>query len=386
MKINAVILLISIVLTFPCSAQTSSNLTAISIENDQQFEGFELLQPVDKKLFVLAEHWHNIRSVPKATLKVLRYLHNEANVRVLAIEQGASAAYMINHYLATGDTVMLRQIVRNTMFWGKENHAFFQDLFAFNQTLPENERISVQSIDIEYKMESAIFVINQWLEGKEIPEALEQTVGNFRRIYEETKGHREQFNGLAVMFYYDKDFVSDLVDLTLIDLESQPTAYEELFGKQAAQFTTMIKDMRDGLRFDYTNPLTNYKFRDRLIHTKFLELVDSHPGAGILCVIGMRHATKGSSIYKLNTQVDSPLKDKVMNIRISALYNKSFMSGDLRRINFAYPKQLKLNTATLIRHDASDPTLKSKKSFDYTLFINEDGSLTAFDNVFKGEY
>jgi len=61
------------------------------------------------------------------------------------------------------------------------------------------------------------------------------------------------------------------------------------------------------------------------------------------------------------------------------------MSSDLRRINFTFPKQLKKNSATLIKHDPDDPELKSKKSFDYTLFINDGGNLTPFENVYKGE-
>ncbi len=50
----------------------------------------QLLEIDDQQLFVLAEHWHNIRSVPRATMKVLKYLHENANVRILAIEQGQS--------------------------------------------------------------------------------------------------------------------------------------------------------------------------------------------------------------------------------------------------------------------------------------------------------
>ena len=384
MNSRAILFCFALALLNVLNAQTTtSNLNSISIQKDDNFNGFDLFDIRDQQLFVLAEHWHNIKSVPRATMKVLKYLHQNGNVRILAIEQGQSAAYLINQFLASGDTLVLRYIARNTMFWGKENYAFFQDLFEFNEILPEEERITVESIDIEYKMESAIFMMNQLIEGKEIPPSLDPTIGQFRKIFEDTREHREQYDGLSVMFYYDKEIVTQLVRHTLYDIENQSEVYLDFFGSDFVQFATMILDMDDGLMFDYTNPNTNYKIRDRLIYGKFTELLETYPDKGILCVIGMRHATEGSSISMLNTMSYSPLQNKVMNIRISALFHKSFKSSDLRRINYTFPDQLKINSATLIKHDLNDPKFKFKKTFDYTLFINDDGNLTPFENVYK---
>ncbi len=346
----------------------------------------DLLETVDQQVFVMAEHWHNIRSVPAATLKLLKYLHQHANVRILAIEQGKSAAYLVNKYLDSGDSVVLRQIVRNTMFWGKENYAFFQNLYRFNQTLPKAERVMVRSIDIEYKMESAIFVINELIADKEVPESLTHTVGVFQQMFEDTRAHREQYDALAVMYYYDREFVTQLVEYTLVDIGNNTSHYEDFFGTSYDQFATVIKDMSDGLFFDYTNPNTNYKFRDQLIYEKFLDLLRENPKTGMLTVFGLRHATKPSSIHRLSTESQSPIYGKVTNIRVTALHLKMFKSADLRRINFAFPKVLKTNNATLIKHDPDDPRLKSTKPFEYTLFINDNGSLTPFENRLKEDY
>ncbi|MEQ9467499.1 MAG: erythromycin esterase family protein [Ekhidna sp.] len=368
------------------AAQPTPNIRPISIENDKNFDGFELIEPDSNQVFVLAEHWHNIRSVPKATMKVLRYLHKKGNVRILAIEQGASVAHMVNSYLDSGDTTTLRQIVRNTMFWGKENWQFFEDLRAFNQSLPKKQRVRVESIDIEYKMEAAIFVINEMIGDKEIPESLSGTLGTFKLIFEETRSHRESYQGLSVMYYYDRDLVESLVLTTINELERKSETYSEFFGDDFVKFATMILEMDDGLTFDYTNPNNNYKFRDRLIYQKFEELAEANPDEGILCVIGMRHATKGSSIHKLDNLTFSPLYGKVMTIKISALFNKMIISSDLKRINFNYPQLLKTNPATLIKHDDNDAALKSSKSFDYTIFINSNGELTPFEKVYKEDY
>lgn len=367
-------------------AQTSVNIHAISIEQDDNFEGYDLIDIDSNQVFVLAEHWHNIRKMPRATMKILRYLHANGNVRILAIEQGASAAHMINNYLLTGDSTMLRSIVRNTMFWGKEHWDFFEDLRAFNLTLPEDEKVFVKSIDIEYKMESAIYVINELIGEKEIPEALTATIGVFQEIFEEAREHRESYQGLSVMYYYDREIVEGLVLKTIDEMEHKSEIYTNYFGQDFIQFATMILEMDDGLTFDYTNPNNNYKFRDRLIYKNFISLVEEYPETGVLCVIGMRHATKGSSIYKLDNLDFSPLQNQVMIIKTSALFNKLMISSDLKKVNFNYPNQLKVNPATIIKHTSEDAALKSSKSFDYTIFINSTGELTPYENVFKEDY
>lgn len=366
-------------------AQIPTNIQAVSIEADNNFEGYDLIEIDSNQVFVLAEHWHNIRTVPKATMKILRYLHEKGNVRILAIEQGASAAYMVNSYLESGDTTMLRKIARNTMFWGKENWTFFEDLRAFNQTLPDDEQVFVRSVDIEYKMESAIFVINELIGDKIIPETLENTVGIFKQLFESTREHRESFQGLSVMYYYDREVVESLVLKTIDEMERKSEKYTTFFGDDFVQFATMILEMDDGLTFDYTNPNNNYKFRDRLIYKKFITLAEEYPNTGILCVIGMRHATKGSSIYKLDKLDFSPFQNQVMIIKVSGLFNKLIISSDLRKFNFNYPGQLKVNPATLIKHGDDDTALKSSKDFDYTLFINSTGELTPFNKVYKDD-
>lgn len=365
--------------------QSTSQMVAVSIAQDDDFSGYDLLNEPNKRLFVLGEHWHNIQAVPEANLKLLQYLHRSHGVRVLAIEQGTSAALMVNQYLENGDTTLLRDIARYTMYWAREHWTFFEQLRAFNLKLPAGERIRVHSVDIEYKMEPAVYIINQWLKDKVIPDSLSRTLGEFVRIFEETREHRESYQNLLVHFYYPKDYMAQLVANTLADLQVRPEAYEQVLADRFEDFQEMITDMQHGLLFDYTNPLTNYKYRDTLIEGKFLELADEYPSEGILCVIGMRHMEKRSSIYKLNERSGSPWENQVVKIRLSALYNGGFFSGDLRRLNFSYPNQLKDQDATLIQHTSTDAPLRSKKGFDYTLFLNRNGQLKPFKKVYRGE-
>ena len=42
------------------------NVQEISINHDDDFKGFELIEVEGIQLFALGEHWHNIKSVPQA--------------------------------------------------------------------------------------------------------------------------------------------------------------------------------------------------------------------------------------------------------------------------------------------------------------------------------
>ena len=384
--LRKLVILIALLSTLHTRSQSSEDIRPISIGGNDDFSGFESIEIANERLFVLGEQSHTIAKGPQTTMKLLRHLHSNANVRVLAIEHGTSTAVMINDYLSSGDTTDLRHIARNTMMWSKENWAFLQDLRIFNLSLPATERVNVRSIDIEYKMESAIYYMVQLIGDKTIPEELEATIGVFSEMYNQSKDDREKYQGIAINHYYDKELVQQLVGFTLEDLIAQERIYKEFFGSDYSGFTMLVQDMYDGLIFDFTNPNTNYKFRDRLIYQKFIRLLDEFPDVGILCTIGARHASKPSSIHQLRTYDVSPIKDRVMTIRLSALYNGFFLSSDFRKINFNYPNILKSQEASLIRHNPENRFLKSKDRFDYTLFINDSGILTPFDKVLREDY
>ena len=360
-------------------------VNSIDIDSNDNYDGFQFLDTEEKHLFFLAESQHAIRMTPVVTLKFLKYLHDEANVRILAIEHGYSVEYLINQYLDRQDTTLLRQISRNSMYWGKENYAFLKELALYNNQLPDNEKILVKSIDIEYKQESALLLIRKLIGEKEIPIPLIPTLGEFKRIVDDKKEHREQFDGLNLLFYYDKAEVANLVSSSLSHIESSKKLYSDFFNDDFTHFNTIIEDLEKGIRFDYTNSNSNYKYRDDIIYEKFVSLIEEHPNTGILCAIGLRHTTEKSSGNRLDSQAGSPLVNKVMTIRISALQKKGISKKNLRKLNDSLDDFLLTNRSTLIKHDKTVRFLRQAGLYDYTLFINDVNKLTPFKNSYYGK-
>ena len=301
---SALGIIIGLLIAFsPIHAQpaTSGNLSAIDIKSECDFSGFGLLQTWGKRYFFLGEETsHNLKQTPAVTFKFLKYLHKEANVRVLAIEHGYSVAYLINQYLSNPDSMLLRQISRNTMYWGKENYYLIRQLARFNSQLPDTEKITVEAIDIEYKAESAVLLVNKLISTKKIPKELDITLGGFKRIFEEKRSHREQFDGLIVPFYYDKARISSLVATTVGHLRDNDVLYKDFFGADFTHFARMIRDLESGiLNYNYIRPRKHLRFRDDIMFNRMVDIALRHKEKNILCVVGSRHIEKGFSGYRI---------------------------------------------------------------------------------------
>src|ERR1041385_3495905 len=163
------ILLIAVLVTVACHAQHKSPIAKLNVEYQESFDGFDLLDVTNKNVFIIAEDTHNRISMPRTTLKFLRYLYQVNGTRVLAIEAGTSTAWLINKYLANQDTLLLNDIIRHTFYWGIEHREFLQELAKWNQQLDEDRKIRVVSADIELKQESVVLALNVLMEKRAIP-------------------------------------------------------------------------------------------------------------------------------------------------------------------------------------------------------------------------
>ena len=224
----------------------------IDIQYNDNFGGFELINLTDKKVFIIAEDVHNRRLTPAMTLKFLQFLYHQQKIRTIAIEGGVSTALLLNYYLESGDTTLLREIARHSFFWSKEHFVYYQTLAAWNNTLPLDQRIVFESADIEIKQESVILALNIILDDRPIPAPISK-LESFRTIFKEKESHRKQYLGLNVQYYYDKKRCSTLVDEVLGDLKLNEDAYKTFFSEKYNLFKTMMIDLKAQYIFDLSH-------------------------------------------------------------------------------------------------------------------------------------
>lgn len=132
-----------------------------SIE-DYDVETIEKLKPIadislldsvlkDYRIFVTGENHTYISDNINMKMEMIKYLKSKAGVKNLIIELGFSRGYLINTYI-NSDTTFLNLLSNTT---NEKYLDFYKLLRTYNQTLPENERISVHGIDVERFPEDA---------------------------------------------------------------------------------------------------------------------------------------------------------------------------------------------------------------------------------------
>ena len=369
-------------------AQKSNLCTQnLNIGYNQAYEGFHRLDLEGYRLFFLGETQHLLLKTPALTIKLLTYLHQYASTRIWAIEQGHSAAFLINKYLDRPDSALLRQIARNTLFWGKESIEALVQLSIYNRKLPPHQKIIVKGIDVEYKPAPAILMFNMLMAGKPIPESLMPTLGQIRQIFEDTRAHREQYEALMVHFYYDKVKFTDIVSRTYAHWKASPAMYKSYFGHDYHHFEQSLEGLMAGfIRYDYSKPTRKIKARDQFIYDALAKIGEAHPNKGVLCVIGSGHLLRNTSGDWLRRSASSPYQGKTLNLFLHAPFGSKLKPYRIKKANNLLSGILLNQPATLIENKEGCQVFGSLNwHADYYVFLNDGRYYTSFSNAFNDE-
>ena len=353
----------------------------IDLDYNANFTGFELFNAGNNRAVIIAEDVHNRQAGPALTLKFLQFLNLHNDIRTLCIEGGTSTAYLINLYLESQDTVLLREIVRHTFYWSQEHYQFFIKLATWNKTLPSDKKITVKSADIEIKQESVILAMNILLEGRTIPPKIAK-LETFRAVFKDKEGHKNKYQALNVRYYYDKEKCSALVNQILQDINVDDTNYKNFFQERYDLFKTMMKDLQTQYEFNYRSNY-KFKFRDDIIYTKLVNLTKTTP-EGFLYIVGFKHAREGSSSFRLKFDNTSPVKGQVLIINTTGRKkNGTYMGAkDVTQIATHYPRIFSSGNV-LIKNDGRNQTFT--QFLDYTLALENNLHVKAFKNSYTGK-
>lgn len=367
-----------------CSAgfgQETWPLVKLNVEYGQPVNGFEIFEIEDKDVVIIGEDAHNRIDMPRTTLKFLQYLHKVNDTRVLAIEAGSSTAWLINEFLESQDTLLLREIARHTFFWGVEHCEFLVELAKWNEHLRVDEKVKVVSADIEIKQESVVLTLNRLMQHREIPTSM-SGLNTFRDVFEEKSIHRNQFDALNVRYYYDRIKCEKAAKETLVDINRRPDQYELFFGPNLQFVKTMLQDLMALYRFNYKD--WNFVDRDEIIYQK---LVNLH-AAGVtrfLYVVGGKHTGVGASSYRLEHESGSPFNGRIVFVNITGKKTNGKFEGakDVSELSRLLPGIFCLDCNVAIHNDGTNKLLTQIP--DYTIAFKNDEHVRRFKNTFVGK-
>lgn len=334
-----------------------------------------------KSVVIVAEYAHNMIAMPRTTLKLLQHLHKANNTRALVIEAGASTAWLINKFLDSQDTLLLRDIARHTFFWGIEHWEFWQELAIWNEQLPVDEKIKVVSADIEIKQESVVLALNILMQQKDIRASM-PGLKTFRDVFDEHSTQRNRFNALNVPYYYDKGRCEGAAKQTLTDIDNRPNEYHLAFGSDLPLVKTMLQDLLSQYKYDYQD--RNFVWRDKIIYQKLLDIHASGLTT-FLYVVGEKHTYAGASSYRLGHEPTSPLKGRVVLIDITGRKpNGKFQeAAAVSKLSRLFPETFCADCNVIIHNDGSSRLLTQTPN--YTIAFKNYEHVRRFTRTFDGE-
>ncbi|MCL6457147.1 MAG: hypothetical protein K6T85_03990, partial [Gorillibacterium sp.] len=88
-------------------------------------------------------------------------------------------AYFLNQYLESGDTEILNRMysqLQGTNAWTKDHYGQWELLYKLNQILPEERKIHVVGIDVEFQYLTALAYMAEVLPDRELPQEIREPI------------------------------------------------------------------------------------------------------------------------------------------------------------------------------------------------------------------
>ncbi|MCP4450790.1 MAG: erythromycin esterase family protein [Planctomycetes bacterium] len=209
---------------------------------------------------ILTGEGHGISANYPLRRAFLLYLKDRVDLDYLLLELGPSQAGVLNQYLKTGDTELLDRLYaywEGTYEWTQESYAFWPFVYAFNQTLPVNERLVCVGIDVEHQPAHAVTYLKSLLPEKEAPLLIAKHIQGVR-LYPEN-----QANGF------------DLGTKLSTSIKANPKTYKDFLGEAFFEFK-IVTDSLEAARQAYAsrqsdgNRTAFSQIRDKQMYDNFL--------------------------------------------------------------------------------------------------------------------
>lgn len=213
-----------------------------------------LLEPdlASHQVFLTGEN-HAIAENYQITYAFLTYLNQKADVVYNLAEIPWSIGQEINRYLKTGDEASLLAVHRNavgTTAGTADSLAYWRQVYAYNQTLPEAKRIEVIGIDGELEATSPFYHLQRLLPATPAPDAIAPLIA----AIEPLTTRQDPYN-----FDYSPAATGLQRSLT-IALNEQADAFKAYLGANYGDFTFTVQNIGEGIRLRYLMKADNPRF------------------------------------------------------------------------------------------------------------------------------
>lgn len=239
---------------------------------DSSYSGFGLVDSVvgDYRVFISGENHTYTGSNSRIWLKLIKYLHQSANVRNIMFEYGNSFGILVNKYLETGDTNLYNSLKK---FAYVEYGEVFKELKEFNDSLPEKDKLYFTGIDLDRGIYPIVKALDELLptDSVQVPDSIRLHINSIKSLapYNDYKLKEESpsYGG----FQYKSG-----ASLKLIreNFKRNKDLYQSYLGDEYEQFRIIIEDEYPAREkwedLQNNGAIQEYHFREDYMHRRFL--------------------------------------------------------------------------------------------------------------------
>ena len=348
---------------------------SFDIEDNDDFSSFNIMDTVVKNynVFFIGENHQYRVSNSKQQVKMLKYLHKTVGVKNLCLEFGYSRGYLINQYVQTGDTTILKDLDNFTY---DEYVKFYKELYEFNKTLPKEEKITIYGIDLERSyLTSVRLMMMQLPENKKVPEelklsleALKSLDGYNTNVWEKFNDAKKENSNSSRYYGYSRYNANQYNQLNTLkgiteNFEDNDSTYQLFLGSNYNRYKRIVEGLNqeaERTEFNRKRMMQARILREKFMYDKFSALVDSLPGEKFFGEFGRCHTPTEemdewctfnhfkSLASRINNSENEFLKNKVMSVGAyypkNELFDENFKIANLYKIN----KELKKEEISLV--------------------------------------
>lgn len=257
----------------------------------------------NKEIFLIGEN-HGVKANVELKMKFLKYFKEKTNFKYYLCELPYSMTYFLNIYLETGNENILKDIyqpLKGTDAWNRDEYKFWKNLYEFNKSLSENNKIIAIGIDIEHQLKNAFKFLKYCLNKNNISEIINNYVKEFNN--KNNKIRDEELKNL------NKNIKEELC--------KKESLYKSLFGEDYYKFKHVNNNLLNMLEVYSSNNFNGV--RDEKMYNNFLSIFNYLPKDKYFGQIGLSHIFQKSFPYVtwfgafLNKE-DSQFKGKILSV------------------------------------------------------------------------
>ena len=287
-----------------------NNHTQINLNKKDKFSLIDK-EVAKNEIFFTAEY-HGISINSKLELEFLKYFKDKADIKYHLLELPYSMAELLNLYLETGNEKILKKVIINakgTYGGTQEEYKYWKQVYKFNKSLPDGEKIKLVGIDIEHQITTSLWYLNTILPDKKQPPA---TIAN--DISKIKEMHQN-------IYFYSKEDINKLFIGLKENIFKNKNDYETYLGDEIFDFKLICENVLT--RFEAYNNRDSMKFnniRDKQMYENFKKIYSHLPRGKYYGQWGMNHTYQRSQngvnwvASLMDNKDDSPVQGKILSI------------------------------------------------------------------------